>query len=85
MKQVIYVGTFHPWSDKNEDDLYEALEMFDKVIIAVNKLSNKPLKGQPSKILETQFNDRIKFVYFDKLKDVLNHFKSNKYVMFDRR
>lgn len=83
MKHLIYVGKFLPWNDKHEDALFDALEIFDKVIIAVS--SKKKMKGQPSKILDSSIKHRVKIVYFNKLKDVLNHFESYKYVMFERR
>lgn len=85
MKQLIYAGKFHPWSEKNENDLFEALGMFDKIIIAVTKISKKPLRGQPRKLLDSSLEGKVKFVYFNKLSDVLNHFKSYKYIMFERR
>lgn len=84
MKQLLYVGKFHPWNDKHEDELFDALETFDEVIICVSKLDRKPLTGQPTKILKSDVRHRIKIVYFNKLSKLLAYKKECKYIMFER-
>lgn len=82
--KLLYVGKFHPWNDKHEDELFDALETFDEVIICVSKLNDKPLKGQPTKILDKDFKSRIKIIYFNKLSKLLLYKKDCKYIMFER-
>lgn len=86
MNKLIYVGRFYPWTDKHEDELFDALNIFDEVIIAVTKLSKKkPLKGQPSKLLDKKLLKRVKIIYFNKLEPLLAAKKDYKYIMFERR
>lgn len=84
MKQLLYVGSFHPWTDEHEDELFDALETFDQVTICVTKKGKSPLVGQPTKILNTECKDRIKIVYFNKLSKLLAVKKDCKYIMFER-
>jgi len=32
---LLYVGKFSKWTERNEDEIYEALEKFDKVFVCV--------------------------------------------------
>ena len=86
VKQLLYVGKFLPWNDKHEDELYEALEIFDQVTIGVmlDKGQKKPKKGQPTKILEPEIRDRLTIVYYKSLKSLLKEYKNCKYILFDR-
>lgn len=86
MKELLYVGKFTPWDDSNEDNLFEALETFDKVTIAVmlDKNQKKPKKGQPTKIVEPDVKERLDIVYYKSLKQLLNQYKHCKYIMFER-
>ena len=79
---LLYVGKFSKWTERNEDEIYEALEKFDKVFVCVqfNKKQWRPLKGQPKKI----FDNRVEIVYFKTMKNLLNELKDCKYILFDR-
>jgi len=84
MKQLLYVGKFYPWTDKHDNALAEALETFDKVTIAVSMLSDKPKKGQPTKIIDESVKDKVKIIYFKRLSNLLHAKKEYKYIMFER-
>lgn len=84
MKELLYVGNFNKWSDKNEDQLAEALEMFENVTICVSRVSKLPLKGQPTKIVDRSLKDRIKILYFKDLQKLLKEKIECKYIMFER-
>lgn len=83
MKRLLYIGEFHPWTDEHDDTLAEALETFDKVTICVALKKDKPLKGQPSKVLESELKNRINILCFKKLSNLLHIKNDHKYVMFD--
>lgn len=84
MKQLLYVGKFNPWNDKHEDELFEALETFDQVTIAVTMLNDTPIKGQPIKVLSKHMKNKIKIVYFRRLSNLLHVKNDIKYIMFER-
>lgn len=84
MKRLLYVGKFKPWNDAHEDELFEALDTFDEVTICVATGSGKPIMGQPTKILNSVFKDRIKIIHFNKLSNLLHIKSDNKYIMFER-
>lgn len=83
MKELLYIGNFHPWSDKNEKSLQEALEIFDSVKICVRMTTKKLKKGQPTKILDDAIRDRVTICKFKKLKNLFAVYKNNKYLMFE--
>ena len=84
MKQLLYVGSFHPWSELHEDELFDALETFDEVTICVTKKGPKPIGGQPTRVLNTNVKNRIKILYFNRLSKLLAVKKDHKYIMFER-
>lgn len=84
MKELLYIGKFSPWKESNEDDLFDALETFDKVKICVMVSGKKPKKGQPEKILDSTMKGKIQIVKFKKLKNLLNIYKSNRYILFEK-
>lgn len=85
MKELLYIGKFYPWTDKNEDALFEALQTFDSVRICVMVNGKKIKKGQPTKIVDPNIKGRVKICKFKKLKNLLNVYKDNKYIMFEHR
>lgn len=84
MKKLLYIGNFYPWKEKNEDELFEALQTFDHVKICVMMKGNKLKKGQPSKILTGDMNSKISLVNFKRMKNLFNLYKDYKYIMFER-
>ena len=84
MKELLYIGKFYPWTDKNEDALFEALQIFDGVRICVMISGKKLKKGQPTKIIDKDIKDRVSICTFKKLKTLLGVYKDNKYIMFER-
>lgn len=84
MNELLYVGKFLPWKDSNEDELFEALKIFDNVLICVMVSGKKIKKGQPSKLLDKTMKNRVKIVQFKKLKNLLHVYKTNRYIMFAR-
>lgn len=82
--EILYIGKFKTWSDKNEDDVYNALEKFDKVKICVfySKNQMKAKKGQPTKVL--QENERISIISFKSMKKLLKDNKDSRYILFER-
>ena len=84
MNELLYVGKFYPWTEKNEDALFEALQTFDTVRICVMVNGKKLKKGQPSKIVDAEIKDRVKICKFKKIKNLLNVYKDSKYIMFER-
>ena len=81
---LLYVGNFNPWTDKNDNELDEALNTFDNVIIGVSKIARSPKKGQPTKILMPEIKHRVKIIYYSKLATLLNKYPDYKYIMFER-
>lgn len=86
MRQLLYIGKFYPWTDEHDDELRDALEIFDKVYVCVmfDSKQKKIKKGQPSRILDESIKDRVSFVYTKSLKKVFKEFKQCKYIMFDK-
>ena len=86
MKELLYIGKFYPWTDKNEDALFEALQIFDSVKICVmtNGKNTRLKKGQPTQVVDKDIKHRVSICKFKKLKNLLGFYKDNKYIMFER-
>lgn len=84
MKKLLYIGNFYPWKEKNEDELFEALQTFDHVKICVMLKGKKLKKGQPSKTLAGEMKDKISICKFKRMKNLFNVYKDYKYIMFER-
>lgn len=84
MKELLYIGKFSPWKESNEDELFEALKIFDKVRICVMVSGKKVKKGQPTKIVDEDYKDRIAITKFKRIKNLLNVYKNSKYILFER-
>lgn len=49
MKKALYAGSFNPWHRGHEDVLFKALNIFDKVVVAVGTNPAKPVSNEELK------------------------------------
>jgi pantetheine-phosphate adenylyltransferase len=79
MKTAIYPGSFNPWHDGHTDILDKALQVFDKVVIAIGQNPDKPtldLYSAAARIPENiQAYPDIELVTFDGL--LINYILEN--------
>lgn len=84
MNIAIYPGSFNPWHEGHDDVLAKALNIFDKIVIAVGRNPDKPARndkdlnilwGQVVHAIGVEESDRIQVVEFEgTLADFVNEY-----------